>query len=128
MKLVNLDNVPALGPYSQAVIANGFIFCSGQIGVDSQKKILVEGIEAQTHQIMKNLTEVLTAAGSDLAHVVKTTIYLTNVSDFAKVNEIYAQYFTDTKPARATVEVSNLPKGSFTHHPLIEIEAIAILA
>ena len=115
----------ALGPYSQSFIANGFIFCSGQIGVDPKTMLLADGIEAQTHQVMKNLQAVLQEAGGDLDSVVKTTIYLKNVDDFAQVNEIYAHYFGDRKPARATVGVADLPRGKFSKHPLIEIEAVA---
>jgi len=125
MKFIQTDKAPgAIGPYSQATVSNGFIFCSGQIGLDPQTKTLVEGIEEQTRQVIKNLEEVLTAAGSDLQHVVKTTIYVTDVNDFAKVNAIYEECFGDHKPARATVEVSNLPKGKLPEHPMIEIEAI----
>ncbi len=115
----------ALGPYSQSYTANGFIFCSGQIGIDPETKLLAEGIVSQTHQVMKNLQAVLQEAGSDLNAVVKTTIYLKNVEDFFKVNEIYAHYFGDHKPARATVGVADLPRGKFVKSPLIEIEAVA---
>ncbi len=120
-KQINTNNAPAaIGPYSQAIVANGFIFCSGQLGLDPQTGNLVEGIENQTHQIIKNLQAVLQEAGSDLNKVIKTTILLKDITDFAKVNEIYGSYFSETKPARATYEVSNLPKNG-----LIEIEAIA---
>ena len=121
MKAVHTDNAPkAIGPYSQAIVTSDFIFCSGQIGLDPQTQEMAEGLEAQAHQVMKNLQSVLTEAGSSLSHVVKTTIFVIDIGDFAKVNEIYARYFHDHKPARATVEVSSLPKGA-----LIEIEAIA---
>jgi|SRR5579871_3257357 len=113
----------AVGPYSQAVAVNGFIFCSGQIAIDISSGNLVEGIENQTHQVLKNLDAVLREAGSNLNHVVKTTVLLKNMTDYPKVNEIYAQYFTEVKPARATYAVAGLPKDS-----LIEIEAIAVFA
>lgn len=111
-----------IGPYSQALKVNGFIFCSGQIGIDPKTNTLVEGVEKQTHQVLKNLQSILQQAGSDLNKVIKTTIFLKNIADFPKVNEIYSQYFKDHKPARSTVEVARLPKDS-----LIEIEAIAVL-
>lgn len=126
MKYIQTDKAPgALGPYSQAVITNGFIFCSGQVGVNPETKALPEGIESQTRQVLKNLQAVLVAAGSDFDHVVKTTIYVTDVNEFAKVNAIYEECFGNHKPARATVEVSNLPKGKMPKNPLIEIDAIA---
>lgn len=123
LKPINTTNAPAaIGPYSQAIVANGFVFCSGQLGLDPQTGNLVEGIEKQTHQVIKNLEAVLKEAGSELNQVVKTTILLKNIADFPKVNEIYGSYFSDHKPARATYEVANLPKDG-----LIEIEAIAVL-
>lgn len=121
------DKAPQpIGPYSQATIVNGFVFCSGQVGVEPITKTLAEGIEAQIRQLMKNLQEVLLAAGSDFEHVVKATIYLVNRDDFSQVNKVYASYFSENKPARATVEVSKLPKGSMLHEPLVEIELIAV--
>jgi 2-iminobutanoate/2-iminopropanoate deaminase len=121
LKTIQTEKVPAVGPYSQAVIADNLIFCSGQIGLNGKTGLIVEGIEKQTHQVLNNLTDVLASAGSDVNHVVKTTIFLKNITDFAKVNEIYGSYFSSHKPARATVEVSHLPKDV-----LIEIDAIAI--
>ncbi len=122
MKYVQTDKAPkAVGPYSQAIVENGLIYCSGQIGLNPQTGELVEGLENQTHQVIKNLQAVLQEAGSDLDQILKTTIFITNITDFAKVNEIYGQYFVDHKPARATVAVSDLPKGA-----VVEIEAIAI--
>lgn len=121
LKTIQTKKVPAVGPYSQAVIAGNFIFCAGQIGIDFKTNTIVEGIEKQTHQVLQNLQEVLKAAGTDINHVVKTTMYLTNINDFTKVNEIYATYFTKNKPARSTVEVNHLPKGV-----LIEIDAVAV--
>lgn len=121
MKTIQTTNAPAaVGPYSQAIEANGFIFCSGQIGLDPVSNQLVEGIDGQTRQVIKNLEEVLKAGNSSLEHIIKTTIYITNIQDFAKVNEIYGSFFTNHKPARVTVEVSNLPKAA-----LIEIDATA---
>jgi len=118
---VQTKTVPAVGPYSPAVVAGNMIFSSGQIGLDGKTGTIVEGIDKQTHQVLQNLLEVLKCAGSDLNHVVKTTLYLKNMSDFQKVNEIYGSYFTTHKPARATVEVARLPKDV-----LIEIDAIAV--
>jgi 2-iminobutanoate/2-iminopropanoate deaminase len=124
MKPINTNQAPAaMGPYSQAIVANGFVFCSGQLGIDPKTGDLVEGIEKQTHQVIKNLEAVLKEAGSDLSKIVKTTILLKDINDFAKVNETYGSYFTETEPARATYQVANLPKDS-----LIEIEAIAVIS
>jgi len=123
MKFIQTDKAPkAVGPYSQAVVVDSFVYCSGQIGLDPVTNTLVFGIEKQTEQVLKNLNHVLTQAGTDKTHVVKTTIFVINISDFATVNQIYEDFFGEHKPARATVEVSNLPKGA-----LVEIEAIAIL-
>jgi 2-iminobutanoate/2-iminopropanoate deaminase len=123
IKTIHTKNAPeAIGPYSQAIVANGFVFCSGQIGLDSKTGELVEGIENQTRRVMDNLIAVLGGAGIDLSFVVKTTIYLKNISDFPLMNSIYAQYFNTHKPSRATVEVANLPKGA-----LIEVDAIALV-
>jgi 2-iminobutanoate/2-iminopropanoate deaminase len=123
IKVIATDKAPtAVGPYSQALAVNEFIFCSGQIGIDLKTNKLVDGIEKQTRQVMDNLREVISAGGSDFNHVVKTTIYLSDMNNYGLVNQIYGEYFTDNKPARATVEVSRLPKDC-----LIEIEAIAIV-
>ena len=123
MKSVNTDNAPkAFGPYAQAVIANGFIFCAGQVGYDRKKDAFAKGIEKQTHQVMKNLRAVLEEAGSDFEQVVKTTIFLADIADFPKVNEIYGSYFTENKPARSTVQVAKLPR----EEALIEVEVIAV--
>ena len=97
------------------------IFTSGQLGLDPKEGTLPEGIEAQTHQSLKNLAAVLEAGGSDLDHVVKTTVFLDDINDFAAVNAIYAEYFKNEVPARSCVEVAKLPKGG-----LVEIEAIAV--
>jgi 2-iminobutanoate/2-iminopropanoate deaminase len=128
IKAVHSEKAPhAIGPYSQAIIANGFIFCSGQVGRVPGTKTIAEDVVEQTHQVMKNLIEVLTAAGSDINHVVKTTIFLSNIGDFAKVNEAYAQYFSQNKPARSTVQIAKLPQGDLLISPLVEIDAIAVL-
>ena len=124
-EIINTKYAPeAIGPYSQAVKAAGLIFISGQIPLDPESgEIAGDGIEAQTERVMKNLAAVLEAAGTGLDKVVKTTIYLTDLNDFALVNGIYGSYFNDSPPARATVEVSGLPKGV-----KVEIEAIALAA
>ena len=111
-----------IGPYSQAIRTNGLIFISGQIPVQPETGLVVEGgIEAQTHQVMKNLSAILHAAGSGMDKVVKTTVFLSNLDDFSRFNRIYEEYFGEARPARATVQVSRLPK-----EVLLEIEAIAI--
>jgi 2-iminobutanoate/2-iminopropanoate deaminase len=122
MDIIETKNAPEpIGPYSQAMRANGFIFVSGQIPVCPDTGMVVEGgIEAQTHQVMKNLSAILKAAGSELDQVVKTTVFLSNLDDFSGFNKVYAEYFEKTKPARATVQVARLPK-----EVLLEIEAIA---
>ncbi len=121
-KTISTDKAPkAAGPYSQAVTNGSLIFCSGQIGIDPKNNTLVEGIEKQAEQVMHNLLELLKAAQSDFDHVMKTTIYLSDMNNYAKVNEIYGSYFKKNKPARATVQVSRLPKNA-----LIEIDLIAV--
>ncbi|HHH31127.1 MAG TPA: RidA family protein [Polyangiaceae bacterium] len=121
---VQTDRAPAaIGPYSQAIIANGFVFCSGQIAlVAATGELVTGGIEAQTRKVLDNLGEVLAAAGSSWDGVVKTTIYLSDLGNFQEVNAIYAERFGEVAPARATVEVSRLPKDV-----LVEIDAIALL-
>ncbi|MCI8483429.1 MAG: RidA family protein [Lachnospiraceae bacterium] len=121
-KTINAPKAPAaVGPYVHAVEAQGLIFTSGQLGLIPESGTLPEGVEAQAHQSLKNLAVVLEAAGSDLDHVVKTNIFLDDINDFAKVNEIYGQYFTKDTPARSCVQAAKLPKGG-----LIEIEMIAV--
>lgn len=110
----------AIGPYSQAIAAGDLVFCSGQLGLDPATGELVEGVEAQAERALRNLTAVLDAAGATWGEVVKTTIYLADIGDFAAVNAIYATYMADPPPARATFAVGALPKGG-----RIEIEAIA---
>ncbi len=113
---------PAIGPYSQAVVTEGFVFCSGQIPLDPTTGQVVEGdIRAQTHRVIQNLRAVLEAAQSGLDKVVKTTVFLQDMNDFAAMNSVYSEYFAVNPPARSTVQVSQLPRGV-----LIEIECIAI--
>lgn len=121
-KGINVTGAPAtVGPYVHAVKAGGFIFTSGQLGLDPADGTLPEGIEAQTKQSLENLKTVLEGCGSDLSHVVKTTVFLADMGDFAKVNEIYAEYFQKEVPARSCVEVAGLPKNG-----LVEMEIIAV--
>lgn len=121
LEIIATQNAPqAIGPYSQAIKANGVIYTSGQIGLNPQGT-LVEGIEAQTRQALNNLSEVLKAGGSSLQQVFKTTIFLSNMEDFALVNAIYAEFFGEHKPARSTVAVKTLPKNA-----LVEIECMAL--
>lgn len=121
MKYVHTKNAPnVVGPYSQAIIENNIVYCSGQIGIDPKTGKLQEGLEKQTTQIMENISAVLNQANSDLEMVIKTTIYLTNIQDYKTVNEIYSSYFPVHKPARSAVAVMHLPIGA-----LIEIETIA---
>ncbi|HEY5435637.1 MAG TPA: Rid family detoxifying hydrolase [Candidatus Limnocylindrales bacterium] len=110
----------AIGPYSQAIAFDGLVFCSGQLGLDPATGVLVEGVEAQAERSMQNLTAVLEAAGLTMADVVKTTIFLADMGDFAAVNTVYGRFMPDPPPARSTVAVAELPKGG-----LVEIEAIA---
>ncbi len=119
---VTSDKAPkAIGPYSQAVVHGNTVYCSGQIGLNPATGTLVgESIEVQTKQALDNLKAVVETSGSDMKHVLKVNIYITNMGDFSKVNDIYKDYFPDLKPARATVQVAALPKNS-----LIEIECIA---
>jgi len=114
------DAPQAIGPYSQAIKSGGFVYTSGQIALMPNGELAGSDIEVQTHQVLKNLHYVLEAAGAGLTDVIKTTIYLADMNDFAVVNEIYGQYFGDHKPARSTVEVSRLPKDV-----KIEIDCIA---
>jgi 2-iminobutanoate/2-iminopropanoate deaminase len=113
---------PALGPYSQAIVANGFVFCSGTAGIDPATGVAPDGIEEQTELALRNLEQVLTAAGASLATIVKTTIFYANVEDFARINEIYARYMPDPPPARSAPANVTLPRNL-----LISIEAIAAL-
>ncbi len=123
-QVVHTESAPrAIGPYSQAILANGFVFCSGQIALNPATGELIEGdIAAQTEQAIKNLRAVLEAAGSSLAHVVKTTVFLHSMADFAAMNAVYGQFFSENPPARSTVGNLELPRGA-----RFEIEAIALL-
>ena len=121
MKIVSTPNAPAaIGPYSQAIVLNDLVFTSGQIALRPDGTFVEGDVEAQTTQVLTNLQAVLTEAGSSLQKVAKTTIFLANMDDFAKVNAIYGDFFGDHKPARSTVGVKCLPKNA-----LVEIEAIA---
>jgi 2-iminobutanoate/2-iminopropanoate deaminase len=120
---VSTDSAPAaLGPYSQAIIANGFVFCSGTAGIDPATGAIAEGIEAQAEQALRNLDAILAAAGASLATLVKTTIFYQNVDDFAAINAVYARYMPEPPPARSAPANVNLPRGL-----LISIDAIAVL-
>ncbi|HKC84565.1 MAG TPA: RidA family protein [Blastocatellia bacterium] len=123
MESIQTDRAPeAIGPYSQAIKANGFIFASGQIPLDPATMQIVEGgIQEQTGRVLDNLKAVLEAAGSSLGRVVKTTVYLADMGEFAAMNEIYAKYFGATKPARSTVQVARLPRDV-----RIEIDVVAL--
>ncbi len=111
MKTVSTKNAPAaIGPYSQAQIVGNMVYTSGQIPIIPETGELAQGLEAQAHQVFKNLSELLKAAGTDMSKVVKTTVFIKNMDDFAAINAIYAQYFTEPFPARSCVEVARLPK------------------
>ncbi|MBA3992863.1 MAG: reactive intermediate/imine deaminase [Cyanobacteria bacterium DS2.3.42] len=124
MKVVATDSAPkAIGPYSQAIVMNGMVFVSGQIPIDPATGNLIDGpIADQTKRVMTNLAAILEAAGASLAKVVKTTVYLKDMGDFAEMNEVYGNHFPDHKPARATVQVAKLPRDVG-----VEIDCIAFL-
>ena len=123
METVSTDNAPgAIGPYSQAIKANGLVFCSGQIPIDTATgQFVSHDISEQTEQVLKNLRAVLEAAGSSLDKVVKTGVFLSDMNDFAAMNEVYGRYFDSNKPARATVEAARLPRDA-----KVEIDCIAL--
>lgn len=123
MKQIHTDNAPkALGPYSQAIEAGGMVFASGQVPIDPATDQFVEGgIKEQTRQSLTNARNILRAAGTDLTHVVKTTVFLSDMDNFAAMNEVYAEFFQQPYPARSAVAVKTLPKGA-----LVEIECIAV--
>jgi len=123
--VVSTEHAPgAIGPYSQAIIAGDLVFCSGQLPMDPSTGQLIEGsIEEQTRRVLDNLSGLLEAAGSSLKHVVKTTIFLADMNDFAAVNGAYGEYFDNEPPARSTVQAARLPRDA-----RVEIEAIAIRA
>jgi 2-iminobutanoate/2-iminopropanoate deaminase len=120
---ISTPNAPqAIGPYSQAIRANGFVFVSGQVAIDPATQQVLEGdVAAQTERVMKNLAGILAAAGTGLENVVRSTVFLKNMGDFAAMNAVYGKYFTATPPARSTVEVARLPKDV-----LVEIDVIAL--
>jgi len=122
---INTPQAPAaIGPYNQAIRYGGFVYTSGQVALDPQSGQLVGAdVQVQTHQVFQNLQAVLKSAGSSLNHVVKTTVFLTTMDNFQAMNAIYAEYFQETKPARSTIAVVELPKKA-----LVEIECIAIAA
>ena len=124
-EVITSEKAPkAIGPYSAGIKIGNFIFTAGQLGMLRETGELVDGgIEAETHQALKNLQAVLEASGSSLAHVVKTTVFLRDMGDFVRMNNVYAQYFTDNFPARSAVQVAALPKGG-----AVEIEAVAFAA
>jgi 2-iminobutanoate/2-iminopropanoate deaminase len=124
IETVATDRGPkAIGPYSQAIKANGFVFLSGQIAIDPQTQKIVEGdVARQTERVIENLKGIVEAAGSSIERVVKTTVFLADINDFATVNEVYARYFSAHPPARSTVEVARLPR-----EVRVEIDLIALL-
>jgi 2-iminobutanoate/2-iminopropanoate deaminase len=120
-KIIKTQNAPqAIGPYSQAIIIDGFLYSSGQIALTPEGKFLDEDIQTQTRQVLKNLEAILKEAGASLDDVIKTTIFLDDIKDFDEVNKVYAEFFKENKPARSTVAVDKLPKGA-----KVEIECIA---
>ena len=123
MQSIHTDSAPrAIGPYSQAIRANGLIFASGQVPLDPATMQMVEGdVRAQTERVLKNMAQVLEAAGSSLQKVVRTTVFLADLNDFAVMNEVYTQFFGDTRPARSTVQVARLPRDA-----RVEIDVIAL--
>src|SRR6476469_1673365 len=124
METVSTDKAPgAIGPYSQAIKANGMVFCSGQIPIDpATGQFVSDAVAEQTEQVLKNLAAVLAEAGAGLDSVVKTTVFLADMNDFAEMNEVYGRYFSVTKPARATVQAARLPRDA-----RVEIDCIAVL-
>lgn len=124
-KTVSTDKAPgAIGPYSQAVVAGDMVYCSGQIPIDiATGEFVSDDVAEQTDQVLKNLSAVLEAAGSNLENVVKTTVFLADMADFARMNEVYEKFFGGSKPARATVQAAGLPRGA-----AVEIECTAIVS
>ncbi|MEP6900239.1 MAG: RidA family protein [Actinomycetota bacterium] len=123
-EIISTENAPgAIGPYSQAVKTGGMVFCSGQIPINvATGEFVSNDVAEQTEQVLKNLSAVLEAAGTSLNEVVKTTVFLADMSDFAAMNEVYAKYFSDNKPARATVQAARLPRDA-----RVEIDCIAVV-
>ena len=123
MKVISTDKAPAaIGPYSQARVVGNLIFASGQIPIIPATGALAEGLEAQAEQVFTNIANLLEAAGSDMGHVVKTTVFIKNMNDFGAINAIYARHFQEPFPARSCVEVARLPKDV-----LLECEVIAVV-
>ncbi|MFJ5763354.1 2-iminobutanoate/2-iminopropanoate deaminase [Neobacillus sp. NPDC093182] len=123
MKVVQTNQAPAaIGPYSQGIIVNNLFYSSGQIPLTAEGVMIEGGIKEQTHQVFKNLDAVLTAAGASFETVVKATVFIKSMDDFAAINEVYGEYFSTNKPARSCVEVARLPKDA-----LVEIEVIALV-
>lgn len=123
MKIIQTSNAPvAIGPYSQGVIVNNILYTSGQIPLTAEGTLVEGDIQTQTHQVFKNLTAILEAADASFETVVKATVFIKNMDDFAAVNEVYSEYFSTHKPARSCVEVARLPKDV-----LVEIEVIALV-
>jgi 2-iminobutanoate/2-iminopropanoate deaminase len=124
-KVVNTPAAPrAIGPYSQAIVANGFVFCSGMIALDPATGEMVgaSDVKAQAQRALDNLKALVESAGSSMERIVKTTVYVMDMGDFATVNEVYARFFREAPPARATVQVAGLPRGA-----LVEIDAVALV-
>ncbi len=124
VRIVHTEKAPAaIGPYSQAIVAGNFVYTAGQIPLDPATGQIVQGdVTVQTERVMRNLTAVLEAAGTSWAHVVKTTVFLQDMADFPRVNEVYGRMIGDARPARSTVQVSALPRGV-----LVEIDAVALV-
>lgn len=124
MRTVHSSSAPAaIGPYSQAIVHGDLVFCSGQVGIDpATGEVVTGGIEAETRRVFRNIEAVLTEAGSGLSRVIKATVFLKSMDDFAAMNRVYAELFGDTRPARSTVEVSRLPKDV-----RVEIEVVATI-
>ncbi len=124
MQIIKTDNAPAaIGPYSQGIVSNGFLYTAGQIALDPQSGKMVEGdCAAQTERVLRNLAAILEQAGTSWESVVKTTVYLLDLSDFSQVNEVYGRVLGTARPARSTVQVAALPRGA-----LVEIDAVAVV-
>ncbi len=124
-KVIQTDKAPkAIGPYSQAIATDTMVYTAGQVGIDpTTGELISSNLEEQTRQVLKNVRSVLEAAGSSLSNVLKTTVFLQDMNDFAKMNAIYAEFFGENPPARSTVAVAGLPKGA-----LVEIEAVALIS
>ncbi len=122
-EIITTANAPgAIGPYSQAIKAGGLVFCSGQIPIDPKTgEFVSDVVKEQTERVLENLSEVLKAAGTSLGNVVKTTVFLADMNDFVEMNEVYARFFSDNKPARATVQAARLPRDA-----RVEIDCIAL--